>query len=68
MQVIPHITDRIKEFIKHDTSKEDFVICEIGGIFGDIESLPFIEAIRQFSNDIGKKKCFIYPFNFSALS
>jgi CTP synthase len=55
VQVIPHITDRIKEFIKHDTSKEDFVICEIGGIVGDIESLPFIEAIRQFSNDIGKK-------------
>jgi len=55
VQVIPHITDRIKEFIKHDTSKEDFVICEIGGIVGDIESLPFVEAIRQFSNDIGKK-------------
>jgi len=56
VQVIPHITDRIKEFIKHDTSKEDFVICEIGGIVGDIESLPFVEAIRQFANDVGKKK------------
>ncbi len=55
VQVIPHVTDRIKEFIKHDTSKEDFVICEIGGIVGDIESLPFVEAIRQFSNDVGKK-------------
>ena len=55
VQVIPHITDRIKEFIKYDTSKEDFVICEIGGIVGDIESLPFIEAIRQFSNEIEKK-------------
>ena len=55
VQVIPHITDRIKEFIKNDSSKEDFVICEIGGIVGDIESLPFIEAIRQFANDIGKK-------------
>ena len=55
VQVIPHITDRIKEFIKKDSSKEDFVICEIGGIVGDIESLPFIEAIRQFANDIGKK-------------
>ena len=55
VQVIPHITDRIKEFIKHDTLKEDFVICEIGGIVGDIESLPFVEAIRQFSNDVGKK-------------
>ena len=55
VQVIPHITDRIKEFIKFDTSKEDFIICEIGGIVGDIESLPFVEAIRQFSNDIVKK-------------
>ncbi len=55
VQVIPHITDRIKEFIKNDSSKEDFVICEIGGIVGDIESLPFVEAIRQFANDIGKK-------------
>jgi len=55
VQVIPHITDRIKDFIKNDTSKEDFIICEIGGIVGDIESLPFIEAIRQFSNDVGKK-------------
>jgi CTP synthase len=55
VQVIPHITDRIKEFIKNDTSKEDFVICEIGGIVGDIESLPFVEAIRQFANDVGKK-------------
>jgi len=55
VQVIPHITNRIKEFIKNDSSKEDFVICEIGGIVGDIESLPFIEAIRQFANEIGKK-------------
>ena len=55
VQVIPHVTDRIKEFIKSDIKNEDFVICEIGGTVGDIESLPFIEAIRQFSNDIGKK-------------
>ncbi|MDA8567390.1 CTP synthase [Candidatus Pelagibacter bacterium] len=55
VQVIPHITDRIKQFIKKDSSKEDFVICEIGGIVGDIESLPFVEAIRQFANDVGKK-------------
>ena len=55
IQVIPHITDRIKNFIKSDISNEDFIICEIGGIVGDIESLPFIEAIRQFSNDVGKK-------------
>ena len=55
VQVIPHVTDRIKEFIKSDIKNEDFVICEIGGTVGDIESLPFVEAIRQFSNDIGKK-------------
>jgi CTP synthase len=56
VQVIPHITDRIKQFIKSEASKEDFVICEIGGIVGDIESLPFVEAIRQFANDVGKNK------------
>ena len=55
VQVIPHITNRIKEFIKHDVAKEDFVICEIGGTVGDIESLPFLEAIRQFSNEAGRK-------------
>ena len=55
VQVIPHVTDRIKEFIRHDVAKEDFVICEIGGTVGDIESLPFIEAIRQFSNEAGRK-------------
>ncbi len=54
VQVIPHITNRIKEFIKNDVVKEDFVICEIGGTVGDIESLPFLEAIRQFSNEIGR--------------
>ncbi len=56
VQVVPHVTDRIKKFISHDIKKEDFVICEIGGTVGDIESLPFLEAIRQFSNDIGKDK------------
>ena len=56
VQVIPHVTDRIKEFIKKDITDEDFVICEIGGTVGDIESLPFLEAIRQFSNDNGKYK------------
>ena len=60
VQVIPHVTDRIKQFIKHDTKKEDFVICEIGGTVGDIESLPFLEAIRQFSNDIEKKILYLY--------
>ena len=56
VQVIPHVTNRIKEFIKNGIKNEDFVICEIGGTVGDIESLPFLEAIRQFANDIGKEK------------
>ncbi len=54
VQVVPHVTDRIKKFISHNVKKEDFVICEIGGTVGDIESLPFLEAIRQFSNESGK--------------
>ena len=55
VQVVPHVTDRIKKFISHEIKNEDFVICEIGGTVGDIESLPFLEAIRQFSNDTEKK-------------
>ncbi len=64
VQVIPHITDRIKEFIKKDITNEDFVICEIGGTVGDIESLPFIEAIRQFSNENGRSKCLFIHLTF----
>ena len=56
VQVIPHVTDEIKKFIKRDLNKEDFVICEIGGTVGDIESLPFLEAIRQLRNELGKNK------------
>ena len=55
VQVIPHVTNEIKEFIGNDIQDEDFVICEIGGTIGDIESLPFIEAIRQFNNDNGRE-------------
>ena len=55
VQVVPHVTDRIKKFILQDVKNEDFIICEIGGTVGDIESLPFLEAIRQFANDVGKK-------------
>ena len=55
VQVVPHVTDRIKKFISHNIKDENFIICEIGGTVGDIESLPFLEAIRQFSNDIGRK-------------
>ena len=53
VQVIPHVTNEIKNFISNDIVDEDFIICEIGGTIGDIESLPFIEAIRQFHNDHG---------------
>ena len=56
VQIIPHVTNNIKKFISNKVSKEDFVICEIGGTVGDIESLPFLEAIRQFSNENGKNK------------
>ncbi|MFE0754342.1 CTP synthase [Inquilinus sp. NPDC058860] len=53
VQVIPHITDAIKEFIRSDVTDEDFIVCEVGGTVGDIESLPFLEAIRQFGNEVG---------------
>src|SRR5918911_2640265 len=56
VQVIPHVTDAIKEFIQHDTADEDFVLCEIGGTVGDIEGLPFLEAIRQLGNELGRER------------
>ena len=52
VQVIPHVTEEIKKSIKRSTNKDDVIICEIGGTVGDIESLPFLEAIRQFKNEI----------------
>ena len=64
VQVIPHVTDRIREFIKDDITNEDFVICEIGGTVGDIESLPFVEAIRQFSNYVGRSKSLFIHLTF----
>ncbi|MBA3878284.1 MAG: CTP synthetase [Sphingobium sp.] len=56
VQVIPHVTDAIKAFAVADTDDVDFVLCEIGGTVGDIESLPFIEAIRQLRNDLGRAR------------
>ena len=53
IQVIPHITDEIKAFITHNSQESDFVICEIGGTVGDIEGLPFLDAIRQLRNERG---------------
>ena len=54
VQVIPHVTDAIKEFALADTDDHDFILCEIGGTVGDIEGLPFIEAIRQLRNELGE--------------
>ena len=54
MQVIPHITNEIKNRIGRLGQDKDIVITEIGGTVGDIESLPFLEAIRQFRNDVGR--------------
>src|SRR5215469_2451453 len=56
VQVIPHVTDMIKEFIQADIGDEDFVLVEIGGTVGDIESLPFLEAIRQLGNEVGRER------------
>jgi CTP synthase len=57
IQVIPHVTDEIKEFIKIGENEVDFMLCEIGGTVGDIEGLPFFEAIRQFSQDKKRGEC-----------
>ena len=59
VQVVPHITDEIKQRISliAQSSDVDFVITEIGGTVGDIESLPFLEAIRQFPVDVGRRRC-----------
>lgn len=61
VQVIPHITDEIKSFITSNTDDVDFILCEIGGTVGDIEGLPYLEAIRQLRNDLGRKAtCFVH--------
>lgn len=52
VQVIPHVTDEIKNFITEGNDEFDFVLCEIGGTVGDIEAMPFLEAIRQLGNDL----------------
>jgi len=59
VQVVPHITDEIKQRIAliAESSDVDFVVTEIGGTVGDIESLPFLEAIRQFPVDVGRRRC-----------
>lgn len=56
IQVVPHITNEIKDFIREKEGTADFVLCEVGGTVGDIESLPFLEAIRQFGNEVGSAR------------
>ncbi|HEY0900742.1 MAG TPA: CTP synthase [Micavibrio sp.] len=56
VQVIPHITDEIKNFIREKDGSADFVLVEVGGTVGDIEGLPFLEAIRQFGNEMGDER------------
>ena len=56
IQVIPHVTDAIKEFVLANVEDEDFILCEIGGTVGDIEGLPFLEAIRQLGNELGRER------------
>ncbi len=57
IQVIPHVTNEIKDFISIGEDDVDFMLCEIGGTVGDIEGLPFFEAIRQFANDKARGQC-----------
>lgn len=71
VQVIPHVTDAIKEFVCEKTSDVDFLLCEIGGTVGDIEGLPFFEAIRQLGNELQRDRAIfvhltLLPFIFSA--
>lgn len=56
IQVIPHVTNEIKDFILSDLHDEDFVLCEIGGTVGDIEGQPYLEAIRQVAYDLGRER------------
>ena len=61
VQAIPHVTNEIKDFLKSDLHGEDFVLYEVGGTVGDIEGTLFLEAIRQFANDVGRQNvCFLF--------
>ena len=61
VQVIPHVTDAIKEFVMQGEGDVDFLLCEIGGTVGDIEGLPFFEAIRQLGNELGSERvCYVH--------
>ena len=69
VQVVPHITDEIKSRVRlmAESTDVDFVITEIGGTVGDIESLPFLEAIRQFPVDVGRAALHVHPPHARAL-
>ncbi len=56
VQVIPHVTNEIKDFVLEKDGSADFILCEIGGTVGDIESLPFLESIRQVGNELGRDR------------
>src|SRR4029077_9045531 len=67
VQVIPHVTDRIKQAILDAALNHDVLICEVGGTIGDIESLPFIEAIRQFRAEIGPNNSIVVHVSYVPL-
>ena len=61
VQVIPHVTDELKSFVLSDAGNVDFVLCEVGGTVGDIEGLPFFEALRQLGQELGHNRtCFMH--------
>jgi len=61
VQVIPHVTNELKDFVLSDAGNVDFVLCEVGGTVGDIEGLPFFEALRQLGQELGRSKtCFMH--------
>ena len=61
VQVIPHVTDELKNFVLSDAGDVDFVLCEVGGTVGDIEGLPFFEALRQLGQELGREQvCFMH--------
>ena len=57
VQVVPHVTDQIKQFVLSDQGDADFILVEIGGTVGDIEGLPFFEAIRQLGQELPRRQC-----------
>ncbi|NIY72426.1 CTP synthase [Marivivens donghaensis] len=59
IQVIPHVTNEIKDFLRQGEDEVDFMLCEIGGTVGDIEGLPFFEAIRQFTHERPRGECIL---------